>query len=60
MLLSMGSVFFYKSETYIPVSTTRETLKSHLMNSPDYFINIQLISIILSWFELTKTNLYLE
>ena len=47
-------MFFPKLEPKIPFLRlqSHETLLSHLINSSDYFIKIQLISIILSCFEL--------
>ena len=47
-------MFFFKLEPKIPFLRLQphETLLSHLINSSDYFIKIQLISIISSCFEL--------
>ena len=47
-------MFFSKLEPKIPfvLLQSRETLLSQLMYSTDYFINIQLISFISSFFEL--------
>ena len=47
-------MFFPKLEPKIPFLRlqSHETLLSHLINSSDYFIKIQLISIILFCFEL--------
>ena len=47
-------MFFSKIESKIPFLRllSHETLISHLMNSTDYYINIQLISFISSCFEL--------
>ena len=51
---SIREMFFSKLEPKIPFPRlqSHETLLSHLMNSTDYFINIQLISFISSCFEL--------
>ena len=51
---SIRKMFFSKLEPKIPFLRlqSHETLLSHLMNSTDYFINIQLISFISSCFEL--------
>ena len=51
---SIRDMFFSKLEPKIPFLRlqSHETLLSHLMNSTDYFINIQLISFISSCFEL--------
>ena len=51
---SIRDMFFSKLEPKIPFLRlqSHETLLSHLINSSDYFIKIQLISIILSCFEL--------
>ena len=51
---SIREVFFSKLEPKIPFLRlqSHETLLSHLINSSDYFIKIQLISIISSCFEL--------
>ena len=47
-------MFFSKLEPKIPFLRlqSQESLLSHLMNSTDYFINIQLISFISTCFEL--------
>ena len=51
---SIRDMFFSKIESKIPFLRllSQETLISHLMNSTDYYINIQLISFISSCFEL--------
>ena len=51
---SIREVFFSKLESKIPFLQLKshETLLSHLVNSSDYFIKIQLISVISSCFEL--------
>ena len=51
---SIRDMFFSKIESKIPFLRllSHETLISHLMNSTDYYINIQLISFISSCFEL--------
>ena len=51
---SIREMFFSKLEPKIPFLRLKrhETLLSHLINSSDYFIKIQLISIISSCFEL--------
>ena len=51
---SIRDMFFSKIESKIPFLRllSYETLISHLMNSTDYYINIQLISFISSCFEL--------
>ena len=51
---SIREMFFSKLEPKIPFLRLEphETLLSHLINSSDYFIKIQLISIISSCFEL--------
>ena len=46
---SLRDMFFTKIEPSIPA---KETLLSHIMNSTDYFINIQLTSFVSSCFEL--------
>ena len=43
---SIREMFFSKLQPKIPFLRSLETLLSHLMNSTDYFINIQLISLI--------------
>ena len=52
--LSIRDMFFSKLEPKIPFLRlqSHESLLSHLMNSTDYFINIQLISFISTCFEL--------
>ena len=51
---SIRDMFFSKLEPKIPFLRlqSHESLLSHLMNSTDYFINIQLISFISTCFEL--------
>ena len=51
---SIRDMFFSKLESKIPFLRlqSHESLLSHLMNSTDYFINIQLISFISTCFEL--------
>ena len=51
---SIGDMFFFKLEPKIPFLRlqSHESLLSHLMNSTDYFINVQLISFISTCFEL--------
>ena len=51
---SIRDMFFSKIESKIPFLRllSHETLIAHLMNSTDYYINIQLISFISSCFEL--------
>ena len=51
---SIRDMFFSKIESKIPFLRllSHETLISHLMNSSDYYLNIQLISFISSCFEL--------
>ena len=51
---SIRDMFFSKLESKIPFlrPQSHESLLSHLMNSTDYFINIQLISFISTCFEL--------
>ena len=53
---SIREMFFSKLEPKIPFLRlqSHETLLSHLINSSDYFIKIQLISIISSCFELNN------
>ena len=51
---SIRDMFFSKLESKIPFLRlqSHESLLSHLMNSTDYFINIQLTSFISTCFEL--------
>ena len=51
---SIREMFFSKLEPKIPLLRlqSHETLLLHVMNSTDYFINIQLITFTSSFFEL--------